>query len=115
MDLFDIAPAQRLDALRALKTVALANGRFDAGERALLAAAASAYSVDADLDALESVSPADLAAAVTEPAARLHVLQACMLMSLSDQEVTDDELVVLSAFRAALGVDEPRMKVMHDL
>jgi hypothetical protein len=95
--------------------VALANGRFDEAERALLAAAARAYRVDVDLDAVAPIEAAELAAAVTDREARTHVLQACMLMSLSDQEVTADELAVLGAFARALEVDEKRMKVMHDL
>ena len=115
MDLFDIPLETRPTALRALKTVALANGRFDDAERAMLRAAASAYGVEADPEAIETIEPDALAAAITEPAARAHLLQACMLMSLSDQDVSADEVAVLEKFRKALGVDESRMKVLRDL
>ena len=115
MDLFDIPENERLTALRALKTVATANGAFGDPERAMLRAAAAVWRVDADADSLDTITPGDLAAGVATPAARTHVLQACMLMSLADQRVTAEEYAALDAFRGALAVDEARMPVMQDL
>jgi tellurite resistance protein len=115
MDLFDLPASQRSSALRALKTVAMANGDFDAAERALLGAAARAYGVAVDADAIAPIGADELAAEVTEAEARRHVLQACMLMSLSDQSVSPQEVAVLEAFRRALGIDESKMSVMQDL
>jgi hypothetical protein len=115
MDLFDIPENERLTALRALKTVATANGAFGDPERAMLRAAAGVWRVDADADGLDPITPGDLAAGVAAPEARTHVLQACMLMSLADQNVTAEEYAALEAFRRALAVDEARMPVMQDL
>ena len=100
MDLFAIPDSAVPEALRALKTVAMANGRFDAPERAMLRAAASAYRVDADPDALGTIEPSELAVALPDATSREHVIQACMLMSLSDQDVAPSEVAVLSAFGA---------------
>ncbi|MGZ3476489.1 MAG: hypothetical protein ACXWUG_21630 [Polyangiales bacterium] len=115
MDLFDIPTASRIDALRALKSVALANGRFDDPERAMLRAAAGAYRCDVELDALEAIEPEKLAASVQDASAREHVIQACMLMSLSDQEVSAKEVELLERYAAAFGVEERRLSVMRDL
>ena len=117
MNLFQIPGSDPHVALRALKTVAMANGTFAEGERAMLRAAAGAYRIDPDidLDALDAIAPDALSAAIVDPAERVRVLGACILMSLADQEATLDEWKVLDAFRGALGVDEPRMKVMHHL
>jgi hypothetical protein len=115
MNLFDIPVGDRPSALRALKTIALANGRYEGQERAMLQAAASAYRVEADLDALQTITAEELAASVKEPDAREHVLRACMLMSLADESVALSEISVLESFREALGVHESRMRVLHDL
>jgi hypothetical protein len=115
MDLFDIPVSGRPAALRALKTVAMANGRFDEQERAMLRAAASAYAVDVDPDALEPIDATEVAAVIVTRDARTHLLQACMLMTLSDQEVSQEEVVVLEQLRRALDVDEARIPVMRDL
>jgi len=115
MDLFSVPGADPSACLRALKTVALANGAYDEGERAMMLAAASAYRVEADVDALEPIAAADLAEAVQGPEARLHVLQACMLMTIADQSVSKEEVAVLDDFRKALGVDEPRVSVLRSL
>ena len=115
MNLFSIPGTDRVAALRALKTIALANGDFAEGERAMLTAAAMAYGSDADLEALEPIAPADLAAAVPDPADRLRVLQACMLMSLADMDESREEVAVLDSFRKAMHVDEPRMATLLSL
>lgn len=64
MNLFDIPGKDRVSALRALKTIALANGPMEDAERAMLRAAASAYRSDADLEALEPITGEALAEAV---------------------------------------------------
>jgi len=115
MNLFQVPGGNPEPALRALKTVAMANGTFADGERALLIAAANAYRAVVDVDALKPITPEDLAAAIPDKDDRVRVLQASMLMSLADREATKDEWTVLDSFRRALGVDESRMKMMHHL
>ncbi|HXK17550.1 MAG TPA: hypothetical protein VNG33_07100 [Polyangiaceae bacterium] len=115
MDLFSLPERGATPVLRALKSVALANGSYDEGERALLRAAASAYALDIDVDALEPIDADSLAAALTSPEERLRTLQACMLMTVADAEVSPAEVVVLDAFRKALGVDEPRLAVLRSI
>jgi hypothetical protein len=115
MDLFDLSSSGRPAALRALKTVASANGRFDEAERAMLLAAASAYGVTADIEELAPISPDALAAAIEGVDQRAHVLHACMLMTLSDQTVSKEEVAVIDGFARALQIDEPKTRVLRDL
>src|SRR5262249_38298133 len=97
------------------KTVALANGEFGDDERSMLTAAAAAYGSDEDLDALEPIGASELAAGVPDPADRLRVLQACMLMSLARMGEAREEIAVLDAFSQELHVDEPRMATLRSL
>jgi hypothetical protein len=115
VDLFSIPEHGAEPVLRALKSVALANGSYDEGERALMRAAASAYRLDIDVDALEPIDADSLAEALPSPEERLRTLQACMLMTVADAEVSPAEVKVLDAFRKAFGVDEPRLAVLRSL
>lgn len=108
-------------ALRAVKTVAMADDAVDTRERALLEAMAGALvasGVDASyvsFDALTPIEPEELAHAVGDEVARTRILQAQFVMAIIDGDVTAVELEVLERFAAALGIDEPRMKNMHQL
>jgi hypothetical protein len=113
MNLFDVSPTRAHAVLRAIKTVALASGAYDDGERALVRAAASAFGVDADDASLEPIRGDELAAAIASHDERLRALQACMLMTVADAAVTPPELAVLDEYRVALGVDEPRVQVLR--
>src|SRR5262249_50196745 len=93
----------------------LANGRFDEAERVMLSAAASVWGLTVEPDAVEPIEPEELAARMKGKAAREHVVQACWLMSLSDQEASPEEWAVVSKLARALEVDEPRIKVLESL
>jgi hypothetical protein len=117
MRLFNELGPDPTSLLRALKTVALANGELADLERDLLEAA-RVLLAPADphaLDELAPIAPAELAAEVASPAARLGVLQACLLMAVADGDASKDEWAVLHGYRDALGVDEPRMTVFEHL
>jgi hypothetical protein len=115
VDLFRVPPGQALTALRTLKAVAVANGRFADTERTLLEIAAHLYGLDVDVDALKPIAPEDLAQEVSSFDDRLRLLQGCLIMALADGEATEDEWKVLEALRNALEVDDARMKVFHDV
>src|SRR5689334_10368818 len=103
MHLFRIPASQAVPALRALKSIAVANGAFDEKERSLLEVAARLYGHgDQDLDALRPISPLDLAQAIGSYEDRLRLLQACMVMALADGEATAEEWRALEAMRTAL-------------
>lgn len=106
-------------ALRAVKTIAMIDDTFDVRENALLDAAASALASACDIviDArtLHPIEPSELAAAVSDEVSRTRIVQAQFVMAIIDGDVSKQELALLEAFATALGVDEPRMKNMHQL
>lgn len=101
--------------LRALKTVAMADGTFAAKEQALLAASSELLGVATSPDALPTLTPDELAASVTDPERRVMALKACLVMGIVDGQISPEEWQVLSAFRAAFAVDEAAMQVFHGL
>jgi hypothetical protein len=106
-------PAQAETAVRAFKTVALANGVVHETEAALLRAAAAALGVSTPLEALTPIEPDDAARSITDPPGRTRLIEGMMLMALMDQRVDAPELAVIDRFARALGVDEPRVKNLH--
>src|SRR5262245_53996919 len=101
--------------LRALKTVAAADGVFGEDERALVLSAASLVGVSVDADALGGASPEDVERVFPTPELRLRVLQAMVVMALVDGEATDAEVRVLERFRTGLGVDDGSVKAVRRL
>lgn len=91
--------------LRALKVVAMADGRFAERERSLLEAGRAMFSKDTDIDALEPIAPEEFAARVLDPALRRQLLRAMLVMSLADGEASAKEAAVVESFREALGVE----------
>jgi uncharacterized tellurite resistance protein B-like protein len=116
MNVFEIGPEAAIAALRALRTVARADGKEADLERKMIEVCARLYGhPNVDLDALESIEPAALAAAITDPTDRLRVVQACLLMGLADGEADRNESRTIAAFAKALGVDEKRLSVFAKL
>jgi tellurite resistance protein len=113
--LFPFTSAEALAVLRALKTVAMADGTFAVREQTLLAAAAELLAADADPAEVSTITPEELAAAVADPDRRLVALKACLVMGIVDGQISPDEWKVLSAFRGAFAVDEAAMQVFHQL
>lgn len=113
--LFPFTTDEAETVLRALKTVAMADGTFAVKEQALLAAAAEVLGVRADPDEVRTIAPEELAAAVPDPDRRLVALKACLVMGMVDGQVSPEEWKVLSAFRGAFAVDEAEMQVFHGL
>ena len=84
--------------MRALKCVAMADGSFAEPERALLEAAQQLFRVSVDLDALAPITPAELAGAVEDPALRLQLVRAMLMVSLVDGEASPAEAAQVRAF-----------------
>jgi len=115
---FRIDPAQAEVALRALKMVATASEGIHATEAALLRAAASAFGLPASfgaLAALEPLDPAEAAKVIPDEVTRTRLVEAMMLMALMDQEVDEAELAVIDRFAGVLGIEEPRVRNLHQL
>ncbi len=100
--------------LRALKTVAAADGALALHERDLLAAVQRhILSSSFDVDALGPITPEELAAAVPEGPFRERIVHACIFMTLVDGEAAPGELGVVDDFAAALGVADRSLKNLH--
>src|SRR5207253_1853472 len=84
--------------LRAMKMVAMANGRFDKAERDLLAAAQAALGASHDLDALAPIDPAELAAAVPDQRLREQIVSGLIVMTLIDGEASTEEASLVERF-----------------
>jgi ubiquinone biosynthesis protein Coq4/tellurite resistance protein len=112
--------ADRLDVcLRAVKTLALADGRFDAREEALLDAAARAFTPPdreaPDSASLEPITPEETAAQLTDPITRTRLIQSMLIAALIDGEVSKVEYAQVKAFAQALDVDEPRLRNLKQI
>lgn len=113
--LFNFSPPESLAVLRALKTVAMADGKFAVKEQTMLVASAELLGVDADPRDLPTIAPPELASIVTGLASRVVALKACLVMGIVDGQISPEEWKVLSEFRAALAIDEAQMHSFHDL
>lgn len=101
--------------LRAMKTVALSNGRFDQAERDMMAAAQSALGASYDVDSLPTISPAELAAAIPDPQLREQLLSGLIVMTMLDGEATRQEADVVEQFAAGLQVDPSYVRTLRKL
>jgi uncharacterized tellurite resistance protein B-like protein len=108
-----VSPAQARAAMRALAMVARASHGVDASEAALLKAAAAALRVDEPLDALAPIEPDEIAAVLPTERDRTRLVEAMMLTAIVDQEVDGAELAVIDRFAKAFGIDEPRLRNLH--
>ncbi len=108
-------PEEARAGLRAMKVVALANGAFEARERALLQVCAGALGVEDPLDALEPIDPEALARVLTRPEVRERAVQAMLLTAMMDGEATKDEASSIAQYARALGVADPRVHNLAQL
>jgi ubiquinone biosynthesis protein Coq4 len=101
-------PAAGLLGLRAMKTIASAAGPMGPSQRAVLETAKKVIlHLDANIDALEPVTPAELAAGFPLPELRQQFINGAMVVSLADGVPAPETVARLAAFAKALGVDTP--------
>jgi tellurite resistance protein len=114
--LFQFTPSESLAVLRALKTVAMADGKFAVKEAAMLVSSAELLGLPADTaDTAEPITPEGLAAEVPDPQRRTLALKACLVMGIVDGQISPEEWKILSAFRGGLGIDEAELQTFHGL
>jgi hypothetical protein len=101
--------------MRALKMVAMANGEFEVRERAMLEAAQRMFGTSIDIDALEPITPAELADAIDAPALRKQLVYAMLVMSMADGDAAKEEAALVESFRDGLGVDADEVETFHKL
>ena len=102
--------------MRALKTVALADGELHALERRLIESAQQHILKSSfELDALQPISPAELAQEVAAPELRERIVSACILVCLIDGVASPAEVALLEAFASALGVTSQAVRDVRRL
>jgi hypothetical protein len=116
MELITPPPDVARAGLRALKTIALADGDVQALERRLLAAVQEhILHSSLEIDALDAITPGELAAAVTAPEFRERILMGCIVMALIDGEATTAEGTLLDGFARAFEIASPAARDVHRL
>ena len=108
-------PARIAEAgLRAMKTVALADGMFKPIERDMMAALQTHIAKTAfNIDELELIDGEELAERVEPGPYRDRVLFAAILVALSDGDVSAEERATVDEFAAALGVNDESISTFH--
>jgi len=96
--------------LRAMKTVALADGTLSDAEQRLLESVQRMHGTSYSLEQLEPITPEELAQELTDPQLRRQLVQGLIVMSLIDQELSSVESERIEAFARALDVDIPEIK-----
>lgn len=102
--------------LRALKTVAAADGEIHDLERRFAdAVQRHILKTDVDFDAVAPIDAEELAAAGVPEPFRERIVHGCLLEALIDGEASPSELAILDAFARALDVPRDAIKTAHKL
>ena len=96
--------------LRAMKTVALADGKLDDSERHMMEAVQRIFGTTYSLEELASIAPAELALAFPDPQLRQQLVQGLIVMSLIDGNANAQETELVEQFAKALEVSAPEVK-----
>lgn len=96
--------------LRAMKTVALADGKLDDSERHMMEAVQRIFGTTYSLEELASIAPAELALAFPDPQLRQQLAQGLIVMSLIDGNANAQETELVEQFAKALEVSAPEVK-----
>lgn len=110
MELKIPSPEQAYWGLRAMKTVALADGVLDEAEMNLMASVQRVFGTRHPLDRLEPITPAELARSLADPQLRRQLVNGLIVMSLIDREATPQEAELIEQFAEALDVGVPEVK-----
>jgi tellurite resistance protein len=96
--------------LRAMKTVALADGTLDDSELHMMEAVQRIFSTTYSLEELAPIAPADLARAFPDPQIGQQLVQGLIVMSLIDGKANAQETDLVEQFAQALEASAPEMK-----
>ena len=109
MELKIPSPEQACWGLRAMKTVALADGAIDKSEEHLMESVQRVFGTKYPLEQLEPITPADLALALPDPQIRRQLVNGLIVMSLIDREVSPQEATLVEQFAEVLQVSVPEV------
>jgi len=114
MNLIHPGPEEGMLCLRAVRTaVERANGIPPAARAMMTAAQQVLLNLDADLDTLPTITPAQLAAGLKTPGLAEQVVQAMLLGVLADGEPVPECEARVEACAKALGVDIPGLRTVR--
>ena len=116
MQLHHPDPAAGLLGLRAMKTIACASGPMGPSQRAVMEAAKKVIlRLDDDIDALQPITPAQLAAGFPVPELRQQFINGALVVSLADGVPSRETVAAVAAFAEALDVDTPALTDLRRL
>lgn len=96
--------------LRAMKTVAQADGTLDDSELHLLASVQQIFGTTHAPEALAPIAPEDLAREFSDPQLRQQLVQGLIVMSLVDGKANAQETDLIEQFAQALEVRAPEVQ-----
>ena len=101
--------------LRAMKTVALADGALDDAERQMLTSVQTILGTDHAIESLAPVTPEELATALTDRQIRYQLVQGLIVISLIDGKANGRETEAAEQFARALEVNAPEVQDLRYL
>ena len=110
MELKIPSPEQAYWGLRAMKTVAMADGTLDASERHMMEAVQRIFGTTHELEQLSPLTPSELARAFPDPQLRQQLVQGLIVMSLIDGKANGQEADLVEQLAQALEVSAPEVK-----
>lgn len=110
MELKIPSPEHAYWGLRAMKTVAMADGVLDASEHHMLESIQRIFGTTHDLEQLALITPADLARTFPDPQLRNQLVQGLVIMTLIDGKASPKETDRVEQFAQALEIDVPEVK-----
>jgi tellurite resistance protein len=110
MELKMPSPEQARWGLRAMKTIALADGALNDSERHMLMSVQGVVGTDYSIDQLEVITPQELAGGLPDPQIRRQLVQGLIVMSLIDGKADAQEAKLVEQFGQALEVSIPEVK-----
>ena len=115
MELKMPSPEQAYWGLRAIKTVALADGVLDESELHMMEAVQRIFGTTHELEQLAPITPTDMAQAFPDPQLRRQLVQELIVMSLIDREASPQETDLIEQYAQALEVSIPEVKDLRYL
>lgn len=108
--------AEALMGLRAMKTVAMADGAIAAARRTLMETARDVVlGISADIDALPEIDPARFAEGFPDPLLRRQFVNGLLVLALADGTPSPAVTKAVAAFAEALGVEGPELTDLRRL
>ena len=110
MELKMPSPEQAYWGLRAMKSVALADGVLDDSERHMMEAVQRIFGTTYSVEELAPITPDELARAFPDPQLRKQLVQGLIVMSLIDGKANSQETNLVEQFAQALEINAPEVK-----